>query len=593
MFAAWQPPRLQGTQFSFRSRAALRGMQTSKQFEELATPNIASRLRVIASQFPTQIAMASPAGRYRPGMTRSYNTLSFTEMELQTASIAAGFQQLGILPGMRIVLLVKFGAEFISLVFALLKAGAVVVLIDPGMGRRNLLRCLEATNPDGFVAIPAAQAIRMALSHRFPNARLNVTVGHCYGVLPKPTLEQLSGTPSALYMPPPISLDSEAAIIFTTGSTGPPKGVLYTHRTFNSQVDQLVSNYGIQPGGKDLSGFPLFGLFNAVMGTTTVIPDMNPTRPADVDPPRLMDAMDQWEINQAFGSPALWTTLGRFATDQGRKTTSLKRAFSAGAPVSPRVLNWLRQTMAEDGEVFTPYGATEALPIASIESREVLGETAQLCAEGAGTCVGRRFSGIDWKVIAINDGPIDSIEQVRELATGQIGELMVRGDVVTHQYVTRIDQNSLHKVRDGDTLWHRMGDVGYIDEHERFWCCGRKSHRVRTAISELFTEPCEAIYNNHPHIHRTALVGLGEAGRQIPVLIAEPWPEFAPKDSLNREQLEAQLRGLGKAHESTSPIEHVLIYPRRLPTDIRHNSKIFREQLAPWAAKQLEEHRRK
>lgn len=554
----------------------------------MISDNVASRLHAVASEHPAQTAMASPSGRHRPGQNRSYDLLTFADLELQTSSIAAGFQNMGIEPGMRIVMLVRFGVDFISLVFSLLKAGAVVVLIDPGMGRRNLLKCLEATNPDGFVAIPAAHAIRMAMRHRFPKAKLNVTVGNRFGFLPKPTLSQLAGTPSALYQPPAISQDSQAAIIFTTGSTGPPKGVLYTHRTFNSQIDQLVQQYNIEPGGKDLSGFPLFGLFNAVMGTTTVIPDMDPTRPADVDPVRLLDAIDQWQINQAFGSPALWTTVGRYTNAKKRRMDTMQRVFSAGAPVAPHVLEWIRAAIAEEGEMYTPYGATEALPIASIESREVLGETAEKCRRGEGTCVGRRFPGIEWKIIAINDGALPAMADVEELPQGQIGELMVSGDVVTREYVTRTDQNPLHKVLDGETIWHRMGDVGYLDEQGRFWCCGRKSHRVLTESKQLFTEPCEAIFNTHPHIHRSALVGVGEPGRQIPVMIAEPWPEHMPRDSMATQQLSAQLRGLGKENALTASIERVLIYRKRLPTDIRHNSKIFREQLVPWAAKQIQ-----
>jgi len=557
--------------------------------ETLIDENIASRLRKVAAKFPAQVALARPVGRYQAGQHREYATMTFADLELQTSSIAAGLQQMGVQPGQRIVMLVRFGVDFITLVFGLLKAGAVVVLIDPGMGRKNLVSCLEATQPDGFVAIPAAQLVRMALRHRFPRATLNVTVGPRLGFLPKPTLEQLAGTPSALYEPPPITLDSPAAIIFTTGSTGPPKGVLYTHRTFNSQVDQLIAHYSIAPGGRDLSGFPLFGLFNAVMGTMTVIPDMDPTRPADVDPPRLLDALDQWDINQAFGSPALWTAVGRYTQQTGRRVPSLKRVFSAGAPVPPEVLERMRQAMAEDGLMFTPYGATEALPVASIESREILDETAARTRQGAGTCVGKKFSGIEWQVIAIQDGPLASIEDVQQLPSGEIGELMVRGDVVTREYVTRCDQNPLHKVQDGQTVWHRMGDVGYLDEQGRFWCCGRKSQRVRTSRGELFTEPCEAIFNNHPHVHRSALVGLGSAGEQTAVIIAEPWPEHQPADSVNAENLITQLRCLGKEHEGTREVEKILIYPKRLPTDIRHNSKIFREQLVPWAAGQLQQ----
>lgn len=555
--------------------------------------NIAARLRQVAARHPGQLAMIRPLGRYLPGCQREYATMTFADLELQTSSIAAGLQEMGVQPGQRIVLLVRFGVDFIALVFALLKVGAVVVLIDPGMGRKHLIRCLEETNPDGFVAIPAAHAVRMALRHRFPKAHLNVTVGMRYGFLPRPTLEQLSGTPSALYEPPPITLDSPAAIIFTTGSTGPPKGVLYTHRTFNSQVDQLISHYGMTPGGKDLSGFPLFGLFNAVMGTTTVIPDMDPTRPAAVDPPRLLDAIDHWQINQAFGSPALWTAVGRHAQQVGRCVPSLRRVFSAGAPVPPEVLQRMRATMREDGEMYTPYGATEALPVASIESREVLGETAAKTRAGAGTCVGKKFSGVDWKVIEIDDGPLASLDQVHELPSGAIGELMVAGDMVTHQYVTRCDQNALHKVQQAGRVWHRMGDVGYLDEQGRFWCCGRKSHRVRMSGQVLYTDPCESIFNTHPHVHRSALVGIGPVGEQTPVVIAEPWPDHMPGDALAAERLLTELRELAKTHDTTASIEKLLLYARALPTDIRHNSKIFREQLAPWAARQLEQRKQR
>jgi acyl-CoA synthetase (AMP-forming)/AMP-acid ligase II len=549
--------------------------------------NIASRLAIQALRQPNNLAIASPLGKHYPGTKRAYREMTFSQLELHTNSIAAGLQALGIGPGMRIVLAVRFGLDFIALVFALLKVGAVVVLIDPGMGRKNLIACLEQTKPDGFVAIPMAQLVRMVLRHRFRQAKYNVTVGRRFGLLPSPTLEDLQRTPSSLYEPPRVELDSPAAIIFTTGSTGPPKGVLYTHRTFNSQVDQIVEHYHIEPGGKDLSGFPLFGLFNAVMGTTTIIPDMDPTRPADVDPPRLLDAIDQWQVNQAFGSPALWTAVGRYCVEYGRKIPTLKRALSAGAPVPPNVLQSMRASMHKEGEMFTPYGATEALPIASIESRVVLEETAAMTRAGAGTCVGNRFSGIQWRVIAIDDGPIATIDKTQPLPPGEIGELMVSGDVVTTQYVTRADQNALHKVRDGDRIWHRMGDVGYLDKQDRFWYCGRKSHRVRTASGPLFTEPCEAIFNAHPHVYRSALVGVGPVGQQQPVIIIEPWPEHRPRISTQLHELLTALTALGRANPITSGIQHILVHPGRLPTDIRHNSKIFREQLAPWAAKQL------
>ena len=507
------------------------------------------------------------------------------ELERRSSSIAAGLQELGIGPGKRIALLVRFGQDFIALVFAVLKTGATLVLIDPGMGRKNLIECLAATQPDGFIAIPVAHAILKWFKSRFPNAKHNVTAGRWLPGLPSTTLDQLEKrSPSGLRVPSTQS-DDPAAIIFTTGSTGPPKGVLYTHGTFNAQIDQVAGHYGIQPGGRDLSCFPLFGLFNAVMGTTTILPDMNPIRPADVDPVRLLDAIDQWQINQSFGSPALWTKVGGYCANTGRRVESLRCVLSAGAPVPPRILEQVRKAMHEEGCMYTPYGATEALPIASIESRTVLQETAALTRQGAGTCVGSRFSGIRWRVIAVDDNPIDCVDGTREMPTGAIGELMVCGPVVSKQYVTREDQNAIHKVQDGVAIWHRMGDVGYLDSQDRFWFCGRKTHRVITRTSVLFTETIEAIVNSNPEIYRSALIGTGDRFSQEPMVVIEPWPMSHPGRRMNKTQLiQAVMEQLSK-NSLSKEVQRVVVYPKKLPTDIRHNSKIFREKLTDWANK--------
>ena len=242
--------------------------------------------------------------------------------------------------------------------------------------------------------------------------------------------------------------------------------------------------------------------------------------------------------------------------------------------------------MAPDGEMHTPYGATEALPIASISSREVLEETAALTRDGAGTCVGPRFPGIEWQVIEISDEPIETIGQARQLPQGQIGELIVRGPVVSSRYVTRRETNALHKIQDGSSVWHRMGDVGYLDSQDRFWFCGRKAHRLQTANGPMYTIPCEAIFQRHPRVYRAALVGIGSVPEQRPVMIVELWPEHRIRSVDDRAELLDQLSELAVRHEKTAAIRDVLIHPV-LPVDIRHNAKIFREKLAPWAETQL------
>lgn len=535
-------------------------------------------------RFPDEVAIAMPVGRERNGK-RSYESCTFRELDEASSRIAAGLQLLGVKPGMRLVLMVRPSIDFISLTFALFKAGAVIVLIDPGMGRRNLIGCLEQSRPEGFVAIPGVQAVRFLLRKKFSRAQFNVTVGRRWfwdGV----TLDQLKATDLGQLTTLATTSDTPAAVIFTTGSTGPPKGVGYRHGQFSSQVDALRDFYGIQPGEIDLPGFPLFALFNCAMGVTTVIPDMDPTRPAQVNPRNIVEAIQDWQVTQAFGSPALWNVVGRYCEREKIRLPSLRRVLSAGAPVPPDVLRRVTAAMAETGDVHTPYGATEALPVASIAASEVLGETMGESRKGAGTCVGRAFPGIQWKIIQIEDQAIEDISAAVELGTNEIGELIVCGAVVTPEYVTRTEANTLAKIHDGNTVWHRMGDVGYLDAQGRFWFCGRKTHRVITRSAILYSVPCEAVFNEHPRVYRSALVGVGPSSSQTPVILIERLPEYAIKNSSDRRQFIDELRALAGQYDHTKQIDQFMFHSG-FPVDIRHNSKIFREKLALWAARRF------
>jgi acyl-CoA synthetase (AMP-forming)/AMP-acid ligase II len=546
--------------------------------------NIAHRLVATARVMPDALAVVVPRRRDRSGRY-TYDQYTFRELDQDSDRLARGLRRLGVQPGTRLVLLVRPGFDFISLVFGLFKAGAVGILIDPGMGRRNLIACLEESRPQGFIAIPLAHAARLLFRRRFPESRLHVTVGRRWfwgGV----TLDQLRGEAWSGSELAVTTADDPAAIIFTTGSTGPPKGVVYQHGNFDAQVDELRDFYGIRPGEVDLPGFPLFALFNCALGVTTVVPDMDPTRPARVDPQKIVAAVRDWNVTQAFGSPAIWRRVGPHCLAHGVMLPSLRRVLSAGAAVPADVLESMRACIHPQGEVHTPYGATEALPVASISATEVLGETAALTREGAGVCVGKRFPQIEWKIIQIVDGPIASIEQAVELPAGEIGELIVCGPVVTREYLNRPQSNALGKIMDGALVWHRMGDVGYFDPQERFWYCGRMNHRVVTAGGTLFTEQCEAIFNRHANVFRSALVGTGPRGSQRPLIIVEPRAGRAPHGRRARERFLSEIRQLGRSSPLTAGIDDFLIHPG-FPVDIRHNAKIFREKLAIWAERKV------
>lgn len=481
-------------------------------------------------------------------------------------------------------LMIPPSLEFISWVFALFKAGVVTVLIDPGMGRKNMIDCLQRVQTEGFIGISLAQALRVVMRHKFPLAKTNVTVGRRW-FWGGPTADQLRRTSLDDFQSFQADPSDPAAIIFTTGSTGPPKGVHYCHENFYQQAVQIQNHYDIQPGETDLPAFPLFGLFNAAMGVATVFPVMDPTRPAHVKPQNIIGPIQDWQISQSFGSPALWDVVGRYCEEQDIQLPSLKRILSAGAPVPSRVLEQMSAAMLSDGEMFTPYGATEALPVASISASEVLQETAALTQQGHGTCVGKQFSGIQWQVIEIDDEAITSIDEAKPVETGTIGELIVQGPVVTSHYVTHDEETRMHKISAGEKFWHRMGDVGYLDSDNRFWFCGRKTHRVQLADKTLFSIPLEAIINQHPTVFRSALVGVKVDNKMAAAIVVQRWARGHANDvaeEITDAQLSQDILELAANNPTTADIQFVLVKDE-LPVDIRHNAKIFREKIALWA----------
>ncbi|QEG20668.1 fatty acid CoA ligase family protein [Mariniblastus fucicola] len=558
--------------------------------------NVGHTLTETAERMPDYLAVAAPrlpgsaAARILRRLTGKnqsqtaqplpFDTITFGALEKLSNAYANGLRDSGVEKGNRIALMVPPGIQFVACVFALFKTGATIILIDPGMGRDNLVKCLSEANPEGVVGSRLAHSARMIYRRWFPNCKKNFVVGGSFpGCKSMSKFEKSADKEFA-----PIEMDREdsAAIIFTTGSTGPPKGVHYRHRIFLEQSRQIRDWFDVRPGTVDVSGFPLFALFNSAMGSATVFPDMDPTRPADIFPPNLIHAVETFGADQSFGSPALWNTVSRYCADNDRKLPTIKRILSAGAPVPPHVLKRIKSVIADDGDAWTPYGATESLPVACISATEVLNETAEQSAQGAGTCVGQKFPDMTWNLIPISDDPIPSIDQTTFLPQGEIGELIVQGAVVTDKYLTRGDANADHKVADGEKFWHRMGDVGYFDAEGRFWFCGRKSHRLETETGPMFTVPCESIINSHPSVYRSALVGSGKTGQQVPVIFAELWPEKNPSNETEKAALIQELKDLAGQHWQTDAIKHFAIHDK-LPVDIRHNSKIFREKMRPLA----------
>ena len=538
---------------------------------KIETFNIAARLEHWADQKPESVALIE---------MRSGRKRTFKELEQESSRLASGLIQFGMKSGERVLLMVPYGIDFVTLTFAMFKAGLIPVLIDPGLGKKNVLKCIKQVQPHGMIAIPLAHAIKKIFPANFKSIQHNVTVGTRW-FWGGASLNKLLDSGKTDFKMASMEKEHPAAILFTSGSTGPAKGVLFSHGIFNHQVRILQEQFDIQPDETDLPTFPLFGLFSSGLGMTSIIPDMDSTKPAHVDPKNIIIPIQNFKISSSFGSPALWDTVSQYCLDQNIQLPTLKRIIMAGGPVSGDLLARFETIVDKSCKIYTPYGATEVLPVSLIDRREILDETWSLSNQGKGTCVGHPIPGVEIKIIEISDQPILKWQDITESGTNIVGEIAVKAEWATRTYFNRQDLTQLAKIEDGNSFWHRMGDLGRLDEKNRLWFYGRKNQRVVTEFETLYTIPCEAIFNQHPDVKRSALVGTGYKTK--PVIIIEPVERI--KSQAARQKFTAELLERGAKSSLTKSITKVLFH-EDFPVDVRHNAKIFREKLSLWAENQ-------
>ncbi|MGY6497558.1 MAG: alpha/beta fold hydrolase [Microcella sp.] len=510
----------------------------------------------------------------RGGRTRH---VSGRQLDDRVRRLAAGLTSIGERRGPRVSVLVPPGPTLTAVIYACLRIGAVVVVADAGLGVRGLSRAVRGAWPD--VVIGEAKGLAAAKTLGWPGVRVSTATlpwasRRALGV--SHSLAEIVARGDGASLPTEPSPDELAAILFTSGSTGPAKGVRYTHRQLSAVRDVLATHFAITPDTGLVTGFAPFALLGPALGTRSATPDMDVSAPRTLTARAVAAAVRAADARIVFLSPAailnVVATADALSSADRAALASVRTFLSTGAPVGEPLLAAAADLMP-NAEAHTPYGMTECLLVADVTLE---GIRAAADAPDRGVCVGAP--------IGHNRVLISALDSAGR-AVGEPGaEPNVLGEVVisaphlkaSYDRLWLTDRAAVAHTPDDGARWHRTGDVGHLDAQGRLWIEGRLPHVLTTAGGPVAPVGAEQELERSRHVRRAALVGVGPEGLRQAVAVVETTtptrrPDLAPAE------LAAELRAL-----SSVPLVAVLAVPE-LPTDIRHNSKIDRQRLSAWA----------
>jgi acyl-coenzyme A synthetase/AMP-(fatty) acid ligase/pimeloyl-ACP methyl ester carboxylesterase len=499
-----------------------------------------------------------------PGSERARLT-TFTELTERIDALADTLRRSGVGPGHRVALLVPPGLELTAAVYGCWRAGAAIVVADTGLGWRRMAEALRSADPEYLVGVPAAVAVARAL--RIPGRRIVI------GDPPKPVRRALGGSMigpvgEASRKPSEPTADSEAAVLFTSGATGPPKGVVYRHSQMRAQVELVSAVCGITPEDRLVAAFAPFALYGPALGIGAAVPRMDVTRPGTLTAVALADAALSIEATLIFASPAalrnVVATGSRLTADHHAALARIRLVLSAGAPVALPLLRRVQQLLPA-AELHTPYGMTEVLPVTDIALPEL-----EQAGSGNGVCVGRPLPGVRLGISALDGlgratgAPLQSVEVT--------GEICVSAAHIKDRY-DRLWATEQASSRDPGR--HHTGDVGHLDAAGRLWVEGRLAHVISTTDGPLTPVGAEQRIEAEAPVTGTALVGVGPQGTQQPVAVVVPSVRARP--GLADDELTRAVRAAAGVRLAA------VLTVQSLPVDIRHAAKIDRSRLARWA----------
>ena len=535
----------------------------------------------------------------------SYKKFTYSELNQESTNIAKGLYQKGVRKGMKAVLMVPPGKDFLAIIYALFKLGTILVLIDPGMGKKNVTSCINKVQPEVFIGSLKAQVIKKLLDLKHNSIKINLSTY----TLPKSisnffslgfsldSIKQIGEVSKKTEIFNQSKKEETAAIVFTSGSTGYPKGVPYSHSNFLASVEHVKKVYNVTSDEVELQTLPAFLIFDLASGVTTIIPKMDPRFPAKVNPLHIIEPIKKFKVTQMFGSPALLNQIGNYGKRHQITLPSLKRVISAGAPLHYDILTQFTSLLNKSTELHTPYGATEGFPLSTVSSKFLIKERGDNSSQDIGTCVGKFIEGVSGYIIKNTDEVLPNWSKKLNLGKNQPGEILVKGPMVTKSYWEDSVATEKSKIYDKESgeIYHRMGDIGYINEQGYLWLLGRKAHCIHQKNNTIYPLPIEGIFNKHPLIYRTALVAHSyreangsdkitnnsnnpDSTPQTPILCIEIKKDIT-KEKSTLLDIKNELLELRHFSTLTKDIEH-FVFIKSFPVDVRHNAKINREKLS-------------
>lgn len=526
-------------------------------------------------------------------------SVSWAHLSFVVDRIARGLQLAGLRRGDRVSLLVTPGNDLTAAAYGVLKAGGVAVVADAGLSPAGMTRAIRAADPQWIIG--EVPGLTLARAAGWPGRRVSVRP---LGALPGRALRVETSLTALVRDTPdgPIAtpgLDDDAAILFTSGSTGPAKGVRYTHRSLGALAGLLAGHFGVRPGTGLVAGFPPFALLGPGIGATSVTPDMSVTKPRTLTAAALADAVAAGDCTMVFASPAAFANVVATAADltagQRAACGRVELVLSAGAPVPLSLMDAVAQVFPA-AQLHSPYGMTEGLLLTDIDRPGV----AQAAESGEhGVCVGTPIPGVELTIAPLTmDGTAAASLLSGADAAGVLGEVVVAAPHVKDGY-DRLWDTQAQSARDGSAAEdpdagagagpgaqrHRTNDIGHLDAAGRLWLEGRLQHVITAPGGPIGPAGLEAIVDELPGVLRSAAVGVGPVGTQAIVCVLEPNPAQGLHPGLAPLELADAVRAAALAALGLD-VAAVLV-AREFPTDIRHNSKIDRSRLARWAAEAL------